>query len=216
MEMLLGGAAVKPATTEPVATKVKLALSRVTDNEALFVWEIDGAGWGSTSTAGYVTTFKNPTGEGVKGEIEVSFQAVHFKNGGMDVTMTRRMKQGEANRTEGGSSVKFIGLPSMPLSKLLKVRAKEFKAVSGTGRVELADVNIPASQFTTFEWRKLSARSVQNAPVVYSKRIRLKNGQPAPGMLMEPDAARMMKREDLWSTGNITPAVKETLTLDFS
>lgn len=212
LNLLLSGPAETPKTVAP--TTIKLAISKVTDNEALYVWEMNGPGWQSTRSSGYRIDFQQPYGEGIKSVIEVSLQAIHYKNGGMDVTMTRRMQQGKENFTASSQTYKFIGLPSMPLSKLFTVRAKGVSTVPGLGRIELAEVKAPASQFTNFEWRRMDRKDSQT--VVYRKRVRIKDGQPEKNALLEPDAARMMKREDLWMSGPVSAAVEDTLILDFS
>jgi hypothetical protein len=217
MEMLLGGTAARQEAPKAVApTTVKLGMAKVTDTEALYIWDIEGPGWRQTSTKQYRTSFETPATEGrAKGTITITLKAVHYKGKGMDVTLIRTMHQGPSP-LEGSSSSNthtFIGLPAMPLSKLLSVRTKQVTVDEKTGVIPLADLNVPASQYSNFEWRRAFAKGITP---YYSKRVKLKkDGQPDNAVFKEPDAARLMSQENLVLHGQVTQAEKATFEIEF-
>lgn len=212
----LAGCAPQPVVTVAAnPTTLRLASSKVTDDEAHFVWETDGAtSWNSVSSSGFATLLANPTTQQAGKHIfEIFVKVSRFKDGGMDLEITRSNRRRTATGEGSGTRTeRFIGLPTMPLSKIIQPRMTGEMPLPASGRIRLADFHVPASQYTNLEVTRFDGRWLKREA---SKRLRLVNGKLKDDDLRAPEIQRAM-RKGFSVSGHVTPAKKAPLEIVIS
>lgn len=195
------------------ASTVRLTTAKVTPDSLHYVWETDGpVFWQAVSGKEFDTVLTVPTTQILgRHRFEIQLKVTRFKKAGMDVHVTRAHQElSENGRGRGYSSATYVGLPEMPLTKIVKLLVKKDPVkLPKPGRVELAEFSVPASQFMNYEALKFEGRK---SKVVSSTRVRLVNGQP-PNSVFEIPAVKDAMKKGYQVSGPVTPATKGRLAI---